>query len=78
MINATTVDFNLQPGAASHSELALGGEMVARLRGFLRVPAAWHLVNETLCMCASYSSALLRLARSDNAIMVSVDKLEIK
>lgn len=61
IINATTVDFNVASKSATRTELALSGEMVARLRGYLRPPFTWSAETEILRICVSYSSALLGL-----------------
>ncbi|GLH01298.1 Laminin subunit alpha [Gryllus bimaculatus] len=61
IINATTVDFNML-SQASRTEQSLGGEIIARLLGFLRPPDTWSDGNERLRMCASFSSTILRLS----------------
>nr|CAD7427120.1 unnamed protein product [Timema monikensis] len=65
IINATTVDFSLV-NPTTRIEQALVGGMTARLLGFLRPPESWGDTGEILRMCASHSSALLRLASTDN------------
>ncbi|CAG2069464.1 unnamed protein product, partial [Timema podura] len=65
IINATTVDFSLL-NPTTRIEQALVGGMTARLLGFLRPPESWGDTGEVLRMCASHSSALLRLASTDN------------
>ncbi|XP_076271195.1 multiple EGF like domains 8 isoform X2 [Rhynchophorus ferrugineus] len=54
-LNATTVEYNA--GASPRLEGA-GGQMMASLRGFLRLPQGWH---ETLNVCISYSAATVVL-----------------
>ncbi|XP_067001504.2 multiple epidermal growth factor-like domains protein 8 [Anabrus simplex] len=65
IINATTVDFNI-PSLTTRTEQSLGGEIIARLLGFLRPPETWQETHETLRMCASYSSATLSLSRGES------------
>ncbi|KAF5283548.1 hypothetical protein FQR65_LT13840 [Abscondita terminalis] len=60
IINATTVDFN-SPSSWLRTDPSAGGEMVARLLGFLRPPAQF---KEMLKVCVSYSSATLKIGAS--------------
>ncbi|KAJ9576932.1 hypothetical protein L9F63_006498, partial [Diploptera punctata] len=59
IINATTVDFSMV-NFPSRTEQNLGGEINARLLGFLRLPDSWG--NEILHVCASYSDAALNMS----------------
>ncbi|PSN57394.1 Multiple epidermal growth factor-like domains protein 8 [Blattella germanica] len=59
IINATTVDFSMV-NMPTRTEQNLGGEIIARLLGFLRPPDTWG--NEMLRVCASYSDALLNMS----------------
>ncbi|KAJ8956844.1 hypothetical protein NQ318_014258 [Aromia moschata] len=60
IINATTVDFN-GPNSYTRADILTGGEMMARLLGFLRLPPNWQ---EMLNICTSYCTAVLSLADS--------------
>jgi len=60
-MNATTVDFNLGSSQWPYVERG-GGVHIARLMGSLLPPESWDDSHETLRMCASYSSAVLRVA----------------
>lgn len=67
IVNATTVDFNVPSMQGAKTESALGGEMIARLIGFLRLPQDyWDNSMERLKICVSYNSATLNVSRSDN------------
>nr|CAI5852919.1 unnamed protein product [Callosobruchus analis] len=60
IINATTVDFNSPASSYLRGDLSFtGGEMVARLLGFLRLPPNWR---EMLNVCISYCSATLTVS----------------
>ncbi|XP_054283597.1 multiple epidermal growth factor-like domains protein 8 [Macrosteles quadrilineatus] len=62
IINATTADFNALSASVSRTEQNLGGEVTARLLGFLRPPQTWENSQEQLRICVSHSNATLRLA----------------
>ncbi|XP_043253802.1 multiple epidermal growth factor-like domains protein 8 [Colletes gigas] len=67
IVNATTVDFNVPSMQGAKTESALGGEMIARLIGFLRPPQYfWDSAVEHLKICVSYNSATLHVSRSDD------------
>ncbi|XP_015608730.1 multiple epidermal growth factor-like domains protein 8 isoform X2 [Cephus cinctus] len=67
IVNATTVDFNVPSMQGAKTESALGGEMIARLIGFLRPPQYfWDSTVEYLKICVSYNSATLHVSRSDD------------
>jgi len=67
IVNATTVDFNVPSMQGAKTESALGGEMIARLTGFLRPPHYfWDSVAEHLKICVSYNSATLHVSRNDD------------
>ncbi|KYM76277.1 Multiple epidermal growth factor-like domains protein 8 [Atta colombica] len=52
IVNATTVDFNVPSMQGAKTESALGGEMIARLTGFLRPPNYfWDSAAEHLKIC---------------------------
>lgn len=74
IVNATTVDFNVPSMQGAKTESALGGEMIARLVGFLRLPHnIWDSKSELLKICVSYNSATLHVSRNnDTQHMVSV------
>ncbi|KAK9888746.1 hypothetical protein WA026_000973 [Henosepilachna vigintioctopunctata] len=59
IINATTVDFNSPSNTLVRIDPTTGGEMVARLLGFLRLPDDWE---ELLNPCISYCTATLKLS----------------
>lgn len=66
IVNATTVDFTILPTQGAKTESALGGEMIARLTGFLRPPYYfWDSAAEHLKICVSYNSATLHVSRND-------------
>ncbi|XP_046832865.1 multiple epidermal growth factor-like domains protein 8 isoform X2 [Vespa crabro] len=68
IVNATTVDFNVPSMQGAKTESALGGEMIARLTGFLRLPPYfWHSTIEHLKICVSYNSATLHVSRNDDS-----------
>lgn len=46
---------------STRTEQALGGEITARLLGFLRPPESWGN-DEMLRVCASYSDAVLNMS----------------
>ncbi|XP_060517960.1 multiple epidermal growth factor-like domains protein 8 isoform X2 [Cylas formicarius] len=74
IINATTVDFNSASSPQLRADYVTGGEMIARLLGFLRLPQMWQ---EMLNVCISYCSATLTLA--DNMIAnVSAEQTHCK
>ncbi|XP_076283094.1 multiple EGF like domains 8 isoform X4 [Lasioglossum baleicum] len=67
IVNATTVDFNVPSMQGAKTESALGGEMIARLIGFLRPPQYfWDNTVEHLKICVSYNSATLHVSRSSD------------
>ncbi|XP_076675324.1 multiple EGF like domains 8 isoform X3 [Andrena cerasifolii] len=67
IVNATTVDFNVPSMQGAKTESALGGEMIARLIGFLRPPTYfWDSTVEHLKICVSYNSATLHVSRNDD------------
>ena len=67
IVNATTVDFNVPSMQGAKTESALGGQMIARLLGFLRLPInIWDSKMEHLKICVSYNSATLHVSRSNN------------
>lgn len=67
IVNATTVDFSVPSMQGAKTESALGGEMIARLIGFLRPPQDfWDSTVEHLKICVSYNSATLHVSRSDD------------
>lgn len=70
IINATTADFNAVGGPPTRIEQALGGEVTARLLGFLRPPHTWDNIKEQLRICVSYSTASLRLASADGHLEI--------
>jgi hypothetical protein len=47
--------------AMTRTERKLGGQMTARLLGFLRPPDSWAQAPERLLTCASYSAAVLTI-----------------
>lgn len=55
------MDFNSPSNPWLRADPAAGGEMVARLLGFLRPPPGF---NEMLKVCVSYSTASLQIANS--------------
>uniref|UniRef100_A0A6P7FBW0 Multiple epidermal growth factor-like domains protein 8 n=1 Tax=Diabrotica virgifera virgifera TaxID=50390 RepID=A0A6P7FBW0_DIAVI len=59
IINATTVDFISPTSSLPRGDFSSGGEMVARLLGFLRLPSSWQ---EMLNVCVSFCSATLNLS----------------
>jgi N-acetylneuraminic acid mutarotase len=59
IINATTVDFNSPTSPMLRVDATAGGEMVARLLGFLCLPSDWQ---EMLNVCISYCSATLKIS----------------
>lgn len=61
IINATAADFNTLSVSMSRMEQNLGGEITARLLGFLRPPQVWENTREQLRICVSHSTATLRL-----------------
>lgn len=61
IINATAADFNTLSVSMSRMEQNLGGEITARLLGFLRPPQVWENTREQLRICVSHSAATLRL-----------------
>ncbi|XP_046398520.1 multiple epidermal growth factor-like domains protein 8 [Ischnura elegans] len=73
IINATTADFNLPGAFGTRTELPLGGEVRARLLGFLWPPQTSSLApsgkamvgssGATIRICASFSSASLSVSR---------------
>jgi len=65
IVNATTVDFNVPSMQGAKTESALGGEMIAKLTGFLRPPSTWNS-SEQLKICVSYNSATLHVSRNDD------------
>ncbi|XP_046588912.1 multiple epidermal growth factor-like domains protein 8 isoform X1 [Neodiprion lecontei] len=68
IVNATTVDFNVPSMQGAKTESGLGGEMIARLLGFLRPPqSVWESTAEHLKICVSYNSATLHVSHSDDA-----------
>ena len=70
IINATTVDFSMV-NMPTRTEQNLGGEIIARLLGFLRLPDSWG--NEILHVCASYSIAVLNMSHDrEYSKMVSI------
>ncbi|XP_050462738.1 multiple epidermal growth factor-like domains protein 8 [Cataglyphis hispanica] len=72
IVNATTVDF-MPSHQGAKTEAALGGEMIARLTGFLRPPNYfWDSAAEQLKICVGYNSATLYVSRNDDP-----DKLEL-
>ncbi|XP_043275705.1 multiple epidermal growth factor-like domains protein 8 isoform X2 [Venturia canescens] len=63
IVNATTVDFNVPSMQGAKTESALGGEMIAKLTGFLRPPQYfWDSSAEHLKICVSYNSATLHVS----------------
>lgn len=73
IVNATTIDFNVPSMQGAKTESALGGEMIARLIGFLRPPSYfWDGNIEHLKICVSYNSATLRVSNHNNS-----DELEL-
>ena len=63
IVNATTVDFNVPSMQGAKTESALGGEMIAKLTGFLRPPQYfWDSAAEHLKICVSYNSATLHVS----------------
>lgn len=54
------MDFNVV-SLTTRTEQALGGEITARLLGFLRPPESWGN-DEMLRVCASYSDAVLNMS----------------
>lgn len=76
IVNATDVDFNANAGGGglSRMEQSIGGEVTARLIGFLRPPPVWDGAHEQLRMCVTHASAVLRLAQNaSSSPMVSCD-----
>ncbi|XP_015121638.1 multiple epidermal growth factor-like domains protein 8 [Diachasma alloeum] len=68
IVNATTIDFNVPSMQGAKTESALGGEMIARLTGFLRPPQEYWLSSaEQLKICVSYNSATLRVSRHNGS-----------
>lgn len=66
IVNATVVDFNVPSTQGAKTESGLGGEMIARLTGFLRPPHYfWDSAAEHLKICVSYNSATLHVSRND-------------
>ncbi|GFG35976.1 hypothetical protein Cfor_03559, partial [Coptotermes formosanus] len=61
IINATTVDFNMV-SLSTRTEQALGGEIIARLLGFLRPLESWGN-DEMLRVCASNADAVLNMSQ---------------
>ncbi|XP_074030037.1 multiple EGF like domains 8 isoform X1 [Leptinotarsa decemlineata] len=59
IINATTVDFISPTSSLPRGDFSSGGEMVARLLGFLRLPPSWQ---EMLNVCVSFCSATLTVS----------------
>ncbi|KAJ8978063.1 hypothetical protein NQ317_015870 [Molorchus minor] len=74
IINATTVDFNGHTHSLSRADFMTGGEMVARLLGFLRLPPNWE---EMLNVCISHCSATLTLA-DDLIVNVTAEQKDCK
>ncbi|XP_028050046.1 multiple epidermal growth factor-like domains protein 8 isoform X7 [Monomorium pharaonis] len=73
IVNATTVDFNIHSMHGGKTESTLGGEIIARLTGFLRPPHYfWDSAAEHLKICVSYNTATLHVSRNDDP-----DKLEL-
>ncbi|KAK0091776.1 hypothetical protein PV326_002712 [Microctonus aethiopoides] len=69
IVNATTIDFNVPSMQGAKTESALGGEMIARLTGFLRPPQSyWDENAENLKICVSYNSATLRVSRQSDTM----------
>ncbi|XP_063223363.1 multiple epidermal growth factor-like domains protein 8 [Bacillus rossius redtenbacheri] len=74
VINATTVDFSmLSPG--TRTEQAVGGEVTARLLGFLWPPRPWGDGTDALRVCASHASAVLSLSRPGQSELEVVGNL---
>lgn len=65
IVNATMVDF-MTPGTSTRTEQDIHGDIVARLLGFIRPPAKWKRSGEMWHMCASFSKAVLKLAKDNN------------
>ncbi|XP_066597515.1 multiple epidermal growth factor-like domains protein 8 isoform X2 [Prorops nasuta] len=73
IVNATTVDFNVPSMQGAKTESALGGEMIARLIGFLRPPQYfWDNTVEQLNICVSYNTATLHVSHNNDP-----DKMEL-
>ncbi|XP_023314938.1 multiple epidermal growth factor-like domains protein 8 isoform X2 [Trichogramma pretiosum] len=66
IVNATTVDFNVPSMQGPKTETSLGGEMIARLIGFLRLPHNIWGIREELKICVSYNSATLKISRNND------------
>lgn len=63
IVNATTVDFNVPSTQGAKMESGRGGEMVAKLIGFLRLPVnIWDSKMELLKICVSYNTATLHVS----------------
>ncbi|XP_058808805.1 multiple epidermal growth factor-like domains protein 8 isoform X2 [Phymastichus coffea] len=63
IVNATTVDFNVPSTQGAKVESGRGGEMVAKLIGFLRLPNnIWDGKMELLKICVSYNTATLHVS----------------
>lgn len=77
IINATTADFNPMSGSATRTEQNLGGEMTARLLGFLRPPPVWQDMKEQLRICVSHSMATLRLESLTSHLVSPTDVVVI-
>ena len=77
IINSTSVDINTLPPQGAKSESSLGGDMIVRLLGFLRLPQnIWDSRMELLKICLSYNSATLKVSRSNNSEdLVSINSL---
>lgn len=61
IINATTVDFVSPTSSLPRGDFSSGGEMVARLLGFLRLPVSWQ---EMLNVCVTFCSATLTVSNN--------------
>lgn len=67
IVNATTVDFSIPSMQSAKTESALGGQMIARLLGFLRLPQnLWDGKMEQLKFCVGYNTATLRVTRTND------------
>ncbi|XP_023245420.1 multiple epidermal growth factor-like domains protein 8 [Copidosoma floridanum] len=67
IVNATTVDFSVPSMQGAKTESGLGGEMIARLIGFLRLPhMIWDGKLESMKICVSYNSATLRVSQNND------------
>ncbi|CAH0390198.1 unnamed protein product [Bemisia tabaci] len=60
IINSTAVDIS-QGNQMTRTELSLGGEMVTRLQGFLKLPTTWNSAHEHVKLCVSHASATLKV-----------------